>query len=73
MSVPAKLAHLACVAAIAGDESTAAGAVAGARVKPGGGRQAITAAAFRYAEGIMAWQRGELAGVEHLVREATVH
>ncbi len=35
-------------------------------------RQAITAAALRYAEGVMAWHRGELADAERLVREATV-
>ena len=72
MFVPAALAHLACVAAIAGDESTAAAAVAEARAELGGRRQAITAAALRYAEGVMAWHRGELADAEHLVREATV-
>jgi hypothetical protein len=36
----------------------------------GGRRQAITAATLRYAEGVMAWHRGELAEAEHLVREA---
>src|SRR5205823_4741714 len=72
MFVPANLAHLACVAAIAGDEATAADAVAEARAALGGRRQAITAAALRYAEGVMAWHRGELAAAEHLVREATV-
>ena len=72
MLVPANLAHLACMAAIAGDESTAADAVAEARAALGGRRQALTAAALRYAEGVMAWHRGELAGAEHLVREATV-
>ena len=72
MFVPANLAHLACVAAIARDEVTAAAAVGEARTALGGRRQAITAAALRYAEGIMAWHRGELAGAEHLVREATV-
>jgi DNA-binding CsgD family transcriptional regulator len=69
--VPAALAALACVAAIAGDESTAAAAVAEARAELGGRRQTITAAALRYAEGIMAWHRGEFADAEHLVREAT--
>jgi DNA-binding NarL/FixJ family response regulator len=44
-----------------------------ARAELGGRRQAITAAALGYAEGIMAWHRGELADAEHLVREATVH
>ena len=71
MQVPAALAHLACMAAIAGDESTAAAAVDEARAELGGRRQAITAAALRYAEGVMAWHRGELADAEHLVREAT--
>src|SRR5271169_3138584 len=72
MFVPATLAALACLAAIAGDESTAAAAVAEARAELGGRRQATTAAALRYAEGVMAWHRGELADAEHLVREATV-
>jgi DNA-binding CsgD family transcriptional regulator len=34
-------------------------------------RQLITIAALGYAEGVMAWHRGELADAEHLVREAT--
>ena len=72
MFVPADLAGLACIAAIAGDQSTAAAAVAEARAALGGRRQAITAAALRYAEGVMAWHRGELADAEHLAREATV-
>ncbi len=72
MFVPANLAHLACVAAIAGDEATAADAAGEARAALGGRRQAITAAALGYAEGVMAWHRGELAAAEHLVREATV-
>ena len=72
MQVPAALAGLACLAAIAGDQSTAAAALAEARAELGGRRQAITTAALRYAEGVMAWHRGELAGAEHLVREATV-
>ena len=72
MFVPAALADLACLAAIVGDESTAAAAVAEARAELGGRRQAITAAALRYAEGVLAWHRGELADAEHLVREATV-
>jgi predicted ATPase/DNA-binding CsgD family transcriptional regulator len=71
MFVPAILASLACMAAIAGDESTAAAAVAETRAELGARRQAITAAALRYAEGVMAWHRGELAAAEHLVREAT--
>ena len=72
MFVPSALAALACLAAIAGDQSTAAAAVGEARAELGGRRQAITAAALRYAEGVMAWHRGELADAEHLVREATV-
>ena len=72
MFVPFALAGLACMAAIAGDESTAAAAVGEVRAELGGRRQAITAAALRYAEGVMAWHRGELAEAEHLVREATV-
>ena len=72
MFVPSDLAGLACMAAIAGDQSTAAAAVAEARAELGGRRQAITLAALRYAEGVMAWHRGELADAEHLVREATM-
>ena len=72
MFVSSALAGLACMAAIAGDESTAAAAVGEARAALGGRRQAITAAALRYAEGIMAWHQGELADAEHLAREATV-
>jgi DNA-binding CsgD family transcriptional regulator len=72
MFVPGALAHLACLAAIGGDESTAAAVVAEARAELGDRRQAITAAALRYAEGIMAWHRGSLADAERLVREATV-
>jgi predicted ATPase/class 3 adenylate cyclase/DNA-binding CsgD family transcriptional regulator len=72
MFVPAALAALACMAAIAGDQATAAAAVAEAHAELGGRRQAITAAALRYAEGVMTWHRGELAAAEHLVREATV-
>ncbi len=71
MFVPAALAALACMAAIAGDQAAAA-AAAETRAELGGRRQAITAAALRYAEGVMAWHRGELAAAEHLVREATV-
>ena len=71
MFVPANLAHLACVAAIAGDEATAAAAVGEARGALGGRRQAITTAALRYAEGVIAWHQGRLADAEHLVREAT--
>jgi predicted ATPase/DNA-binding NarL/FixJ family response regulator len=72
MFVPADLAALACMAAIAGDERAAAAAVGEARAVLGDRRQAISAAALRYAEGIMAWHRGELADAEHLAREATV-
>ena len=72
MFVPGALAHLACLAAIGGDESTAAAAVAEARAELGGRRQAITLAALRYAEGVLAWHRGELAAAEHTVREATL-
>jgi DNA-binding CsgD family transcriptional regulator len=72
MFVPDNLAYLACLAAIASDQATAAAAVAEARTELGGRRQAITAAALRYAEGVMAWHRGELAAAEHLAREATV-
>ena len=72
MFVPAALAGLACMAASAGDESTAAAAAGEARAELGGRRQAITAAALGYAEGVMAWHRGELADAEHLAREATV-
>jgi predicted ATPase/DNA-binding CsgD family transcriptional regulator len=72
MFVPSALAGLACLAAIAGDQSSAAAAVAEARAELAGRRQAIIAAALGYAEGVMAWHRGDLAGAEHLVREATV-
>jgi DNA-binding NarL/FixJ family response regulator len=72
MFVPSALAYLACVAAAAGDQSTAAAAVAEARAELGDRRQAITAAALGYAEGILTWHRGELADAERLVREATV-
>ena len=72
MFVPAALAALACMAAITGDQAAAAAAAAETRAELGGRRQAITAAALRYAEGVMAWHRGELAAAEQLVREATV-
>ncbi len=72
MFVPAALAGLACVAAIAGDESTAAAAAGEAGGALAGRRQAITGASLRYAEGIMAWHQGRLADAEHLAREATV-
>jgi hypothetical protein len=45
MFVPAALSALACLAAVAGDEATAAAAIAEARAELGGRRQAITAAA----------------------------
>jgi hypothetical protein len=57
MLVPASLADLACMAAIAGDEATAAAAIGEARAALGARRRAVTAAALRYAEGIMAWHR----------------
>ena len=72
MFVPADLAALACMAAIASDQAAATAAVAEARAALGGRRQAITTAALHYAEGVMAWHRGELAAAEHLAREATV-
>src|SRR5579875_3359642 len=72
MFVPAALASLACVAAIAGDQAAAAAAVAEALAALGGRRGAITVVTLRYAEGIIAWHRGDLADAEHLVREATV-
>ena len=72
MFVPFALAGLACLAAIAGDQATAAAVVAETRAELGGRRQAITIAALRYAEGVIAWHRGELAAAEHLAREATV-
>jgi len=72
MFVPAALADLACLAAIAGDQATAAAAIGETRAALGGRRQAITAAALTYAEGIMAWHQGELADAERMAREATV-
>ena len=72
MFLPGILASLACMEAIGGDEAATAGSVAEARAALGGRQQSITTATLRYAEGITAWQRGELAGAEHLVREATV-
>ena len=55
MFQPAILADLACAATIAGDQCTSAAAAAGeARAALGGRRQAITAAALTYAEGVMA-------------------
>ena len=72
MFLPDILASLACMAAIGGDEVAAAATVAEARAALGGRHQAITTATLCYAEGIMAWHRGELADAERLVREATV-
>jgi hypothetical protein len=59
-------------ASISGEESAAAAALAEAAAVLGERRQAITLATLGYAEGIMAWHRGELAEAEHLVRAATV-
>ena len=70
--VPATLAALACVAAIAGDSSAAAAAIGEARSALSGRRQAITDATLTYAEGVMAWRRGELASAEHQIRAATL-
>jgi predicted ATPase/DNA-binding CsgD family transcriptional regulator len=72
MFVPAALAGLACMAATAGDQATAAAAVGEARAALGERRQPITAAALRYAEAITAWHQGRLADAERLAREATV-
>jgi predicted ATPase/DNA-binding CsgD family transcriptional regulator len=72
MFVPTALAGLACMAASAGDQPTAAAVVAEARAELGGRRQALIAAALVYAEGLLAWRRGELAAAERLAREATV-
>jgi len=71
MFVPTALASLACLAAGAGDQPTAAAAVGETRAELGGRRQAIIAAALRYAEGVMAWHRGEFADAERMAREAT--
>jgi hypothetical protein len=70
MFVPTALASLACLAAGAGDQPTAAAAVGEARAELGGRRQAIIAAALRYAEGVMAWHRGELADAARLLAAA---
>jgi hypothetical protein len=69
MFVPANLAHLACLAASAGDQSTAAAVMAEAHAVLGGSRQAIVFAALRYAEGIMAWHQGEFASAERSTRK----
>jgi len=70
--VPTALAALACMAAITGNEAAAAAADDEARAALGGRPQAIPLAALGYAEGVMAWHRGELAAAERMVREATV-
>jgi DNA-binding CsgD family transcriptional regulator len=72
MFVPALLASRACLAAIAGDDPTAAAAIAEARAALSGRHEAITQATLSYAEGIMAWHRGDLAGAERLIRSATL-
>jgi predicted ATPase/DNA-binding CsgD family transcriptional regulator len=72
MFLPAILASLACAAAIGGEDAVAAAAVGEARAALGGRHQAITTATLCYAEGIMAWHRGELADAERLARQATV-
>jgi predicted ATPase/DNA-binding CsgD family transcriptional regulator len=70
MLVPAALASLACVTAVAGDESAATVAVAETRALLHGRHQAITQATLGYAEAVLAWHRGELADAEHLARAA---
>jgi predicted ATPase/DNA-binding CsgD family transcriptional regulator len=72
MFVPALLATRACLAAIAGDDSAAAAAIAETRAVLSGRHEAITQATLSYAEGIMAWHRGELANAERLIRTATL-
>jgi DNA-binding CsgD family transcriptional regulator len=72
MFVPALLATRACLAAIAGDEPAAAAAIAETRAALSGRHEAITQATLSYAEGIMAWHRGDLAGAERLIRTATL-
>jgi predicted ATPase/DNA-binding CsgD family transcriptional regulator len=72
MFVPALLASQACLAAIAGDDPAAAAAVAETRAALSGRHEAITQATLCYAEGIMAWHRGELADAERLIRTATL-
>jgi predicted ATPase/DNA-binding CsgD family transcriptional regulator len=69
--VPAALAALACVTAIAGDQSAAAAAIAETRATLSVRREEITQATLTYAEGVMTWQRGELAEAERLIRTAT--
>jgi predicted ATPase/DNA-binding CsgD family transcriptional regulator len=72
MFVPALLATRACLAAISGDEPAAAAVIAEARAALSGRHEAITQATLSYAEGIMAWHRGELAEAERLIRTATL-
>jgi DNA-binding CsgD family transcriptional regulator len=71
MLVPVTLASLACMTAVAGDESAAVGVIAETRALLGGRHQAITQATLRYAEAILAWHGGKLADAEHLARAAT--
>ncbi len=70
MFTPAALAALARLAAIAGDESGAAAAVEQARRALRGRHEKITEASLTYAEGILAWRRGELADAEQVIRTA---
>jgi predicted ATPase/DNA-binding CsgD family transcriptional regulator len=72
MFVPVLLATRACLAAIAGDDPAAAAAIAETRPAVSGRHEAITEATLSYAEGIMAWHRGDLAGAERLIRTATL-
>jgi DNA-binding CsgD family transcriptional regulator len=51
----------------------AADAIAETRAALSGRHEAITQATLTYAEGIMAWHRGDLAGAERLIRTATLH
>jgi predicted ATPase/DNA-binding CsgD family transcriptional regulator len=72
MFVPALLATRACLAAIAGDDPAAADAIAETRAALGERHEAITQATLSYAEGILAWHRGDLADAERLIRTATL-
>jgi predicted ATPase/DNA-binding CsgD family transcriptional regulator len=72
MFVPGLLATRACLAAIAGDDPAAAAAIAETRASLSGRHEAITEATLSYAEGIMAWHRGDLGGAERLIRSATL-
>ena len=71
--VPLTLAARACLAAIAGDQPAAAAAIAETRAALSERREAITQAMLTYAEGILAWHRGELAEAERLARTAALH